>query len=152
VTDAAGNAISGATVQFALRPGRYQKGFFTVFNGRWVLTNLNATCANEDINFNAILDPGEDFNGNGRLEPGGVATVNPTATTDSSGIAFAVITYPKSYAFWVEVTLEARTGVTSNDPPTTQTFFLEGLASDYADPNVSPPGQTSPFGISGNCA
>jgi hypothetical protein len=152
VTDAAGNAIQGAVVQFALRPGHYRKGFWFVSGGRWIqqITSV-PDCNNEDVNFNAILDPGEDFNNNGRLEPGGVATVNPTGTTDASGVALAVITYPKDHAFWTEITLEARTGVTSNDPPTFATFFLEGLASDYLDPNVSPPGQLSPYGVSANC-
>ena len=152
VTDAAGNAISGAQVQFALRPGHYLKGFWVVVNGKWTQSVQSPLCNNEDVNFNGILDPGEDFNGNGRLEPGGVADVNPTATTDSSGVALAVITYPKNYAFWAEVTLEARSGVTSNDPPTTATFFLEGLASDYSDTNVSPPGEFSPFGVGPNCS
>jgi hypothetical protein len=157
VTDAAGNAIQGAVVQFALRPGHYRKGFWFVSGGRWIqqITSV-PDCKNEDINFNGILDPGgvglgEDFNSSGALEPGGVATVNPTGTTDASGVALAVITYPKDHAFWTEVQLEARTGVTSNDPPTVATFFLEGLASDYLDPNVSPPGQLSPYGVSANC-
>jgi hypothetical protein len=81
-----------------------------------------------------------------------VATVNTTATTDASGVATAVITYAKDHATWTEVILEARTGVAGNDPPTTATFFLPGLASDYADINVSPPGQISPYGQSPSCA
>jgi len=156
VTDAAGNAVAGATVRFALRPGRYRKGFFFVpappAVQRWN-QQIIATCANEDINFNGILDPGEDFNGNGALEPPGVATVNPSGTTDASGIAEATITYPKNYALWAEVTLEARTGVSTNDPPAQATFFLVGLASDYSDITISPPGQFSPFGdTSASCA
>jgi len=156
VTDAAGNAVAGATVRFALRPGRYRKGFFFVpappAVQRWNQQVL-ATCPNEDINFNGILDPGEDFNGNGALEPPGVATVNPSGVTDASGIAEATITYPKNYALWTEVILEARTGVSTNDPPAQATFFLVGLASDYENVQISPPGQFSPFGdTSGSCA
>ncbi|TMH80348.1 MAG: hypothetical protein E6H51_01620 [Betaproteobacteria bacterium] len=113
---------------------------------------IAATCDNEDINFDGNLDPGEDFNGNNRLEPGCVATVNTTAVTDASGIAQAVITYPKDHARWAEYLLEARTGVNSNDPPTVATFFLVGLASDYSDKNVSPPGETSPYGVAGVCS
>ncbi len=153
VTDAGGNAVPNATVIFALRPGRYRKGAYNSFDavaGSWIQT-VAATCANEDLNFNGNLDPGEDVNGNGSLEPGGVATVNTTATTDASGIATAVITYPKDHATWAEYSLEARTGVTSNDPPTVATFFLVGLASDYTDKNVPPPGQFSPYGIAGVC-
>ena len=155
VTDAAGNAVVGATVRFALRPGRYSKGFYFVpappAAQRWV-QSVTALCPNEDTNFNGIVDPGEDTNGNGALEPPGVTTVNATATTDSSGIATAVLTYPKDHATWTEVTLEARTGVAGNDPPALATFFLVGLASDYADANVSPPGAVSPYGSSASCA
>jgi hypothetical protein len=78
--------------------------------------------------------------------------VNPTAVTDASGVAEAIITYPKSYAHWAEVELEARTGVVGNDPPTIAKFFLVGLAADYSDIAVSPPGNPSPFGFSTTCA
>ena len=154
VTDAAGNAVAGATVRFALRPGRFRKGTFVLPGPApavqvWTLS-LAATCPNEDVNFNGIIDPtlppNEDTNGNGRLDPSGAASVNPSAVTDANGIANAVVTYPKDRAFWAEVILEARTGVSSNDPPATTTFFLVGLASDYTDLTVSPPGQTSPYG------
>jgi hypothetical protein len=105
------------------------------------------------VNFNGIIDANpfpppatEDLNGNGSLDPSGVASVNASSVTDVNGIANAVITYPKDHAFWAEVILEARTGVSSNDPPALATFFLVGLASDYSDLTVSPPGQTSPYG------
>jgi hypothetical protein len=154
--------VAGATVRFALRPGRYRKGYWYLplppLTEKWtqqVTTPLIAPffpdCANEDLNFNGILDAGEDLNGSGALEPGGVATVNPTAVTDASGVAVASITYPKSYAYWAEVELEARTGVVGNDPPTTTKFFLVGLASDYSDTSISPPGEFSPFGTGTSC-
>jgi hypothetical protein len=155
VTDAAGNAVVGATVRFALRPGRFRKGHFVVPPAPapqvWTAV-INATCPNEDVNFNGIVDPGEDTNGNNALEPPGVTTVNASGTTDASGIATAVLTYPKDHAIWTEVILEARSGVAGNDPPTTATFFLVGLASDYSDINVSPPGEFSPYGDNNNCA
>src|SRR5207247_10261670 len=132
LSDAGGNAGPSSTVIFASRPAHYRKGTFDLFDttaGTWHQA-IAATCDNEDINFDGNLDPGEDFNGNNRLEPGGVATVNTTAVTDASGIANAVITYPKDHAFWAEYSLEARAAVSSNDPPTVATFFLVGLASD----------------------
>ena len=156
VTDASGNAVVGATVRFALRPGQYRKGFYTPGAETWVRT-VNVTCANEDLNFNGIIDPlasppplpasqTEDTNLNGSLEPGGIATVNATGVTDDRGIATAIVTYPKDHATWAEVILEARTGVVGNDPPTTVTFFLVGLADDYNDLLVPPPGIVSPYG------
>jgi hypothetical protein len=86
-------------------------------------------------------------NGFGSLQPGMPASVNTIGKTDSSGVAVATVTYPKNHAYWTEVTLEARTGVTSNDPPAYTTFFLSGLSNDYADTNFDPPGKFSPWGV-----
>jgi len=155
VTDTAGNPVVGATVRFSLLPGSFRKGIYAIdtVNSVWVQV-IKATCPNEDVNFNGIIDTGEDINGDGRLDPGGVATVNPTATTDQNGNATAVVTYAKNYSTWAEMTLQAQTGVVGNDPPTTTTFFLPGLAADYTSINVAPPGQTSPYGAgaSTSCA
>jgi hypothetical protein len=161
VTDTAGRAVAGATVVFNLRSGTASNpgGFL---KGRYFLPGLapapqvwtqvpSAACANEDANFNAILDAGEDINGNGLLEPPGVSDVNPVGMTDGSGVALATITYPKNYASWAQVTLEATTGG-AGATPASATFFLVGAASDYTDLTVAPPGVFSPFGLSGNCA
>jgi hypothetical protein len=161
VTDTAGRAVSGATVTFALRSGTASNpgGFL---KGRYVLPgpapapqlwtrSTSVICANEDANFNSILDPGEDRNGNGLLDPPGVSDVNPTGITDATGFAQATISYPKNYASWAQVTLEASTGG-AGATPATATFFLVGLATDYSDLSVAPPGAISPFGQSGSCA
>ena len=162
VTDAAGNAVVGTQVRFSLVPTRFSKGFyqFDSIAGRWVKQPAPPiVCASEDNGAgtpananNGILDPGEDTNGNKRLDPGNVASVNATGTTDQNGIALATLTYPKSYATWTEVQLQASAGVVGNDPPTTATFFLVGLASDYTNKDVPPPGEFSPFGVVQNCA
>jgi Big-like domain-containing protein len=148
VSDAAGNPVAGATVRFALRPGRFFKGSYSppVAPSTFWGQGITATCLNEDVNFNGNVDPGEDTNGNGRLDPGGVAVVNATAITDANGIANATITYAKDHANWAEVILEARTGVVGNDPPALVTDPLAGLASDFNSATIPPPGQTSPYG------
>jgi hypothetical protein len=160
VTDTAGNPVAGATVIFAMRsgsvlsPGRYLKGRYVLPGPApapqvWT-QSIAATCANEDVNFNGILDPGEDLNGNGLLDPPGVADVTPTGVSDASGIARATITYPKNYATWAEFTLEARTGASGT--PARAAFILVGSATDYSDLSSAPPGAFSPFGQSGSCA
>ena len=149
VTDASGNPVVGQSVRFALRPAGYAKGSWVLGTGTvvgWVYTPT-VNCANEDRNFNGILETGEDLNGNGSLDPGGVATVNATGTTDSAGNATATLTYPKDHSSWTAVTLEARTGVVGNDPPTTATFFLPQTAIDLLNVNVSIPGEFSPYGL-----
>lgn len=149
VTDSAGNPVVGTTVRFALRPGRFQKGYYiapTPFTS-WVKAATPTVCANEDTNFNGIVDfAAEDTNANGQLDPGGSAVVNASAVTDASGAAQAVLTYNQDHASWAEVILEARTGVVGNDPPAVATFYLPGAAADYNTASIAPPGQISPFG------
>ena len=147
VTDSAGNPVpAGTVVRFALRPNRYAKGFYQISGTVWAQV-INVSCSNEDLDFNGILNPGEDTNGNSRLDPGNVASVNGSATTDVNGFAIATLNYAKEYATWAGVVLEARAGVVGNDPPSTATFALPGASPDYADIKVAPPGTISPFGI-----
>jgi len=158
VTDTNGNPVAGVPVTFALRsgspfnPGVYQKGFWFVPAPPAVQAwnqAVTVTCNNEDANFNSILDAGEDLNGNGLLEPPGVSDVTPSGVSDGSGVALAALTYPKNYATWNELTLEARIGAGT---PARATFFLVGSAEDYSNVAVAPPGAVSPFGSSGSCA
>ncbi|MFY9260797.1 MAG: hypothetical protein WAO71_09855 [Gallionella sp.] len=138
---------------------------------RWVQVVSTLTpCLNEDINFNGtndLIDPftnlisplgiAEDStlngwgNGNGKMDPGGIASVILSAMTDLNGIALAPITYLRNYASWATVTLEATAGVVGTDPPTTATFGLPSLATDLANTLASPPEQISPFGIATAC-
>ena len=152
VTDSAGNpAPLGTPVRFALRPTRYAKGSYVVAGTAWA-QNTTARCANEDLNFNGFLDSGEDTNGNSLLDPGGAASVTPSAATDASGFATATINYAKDHATWVEMVLEARAGVVGNDPPNdTLPFFLPGAAPDYNNKDIAPPGQRSPYGTGNLC-
>lgn len=163
VTDAANNAVAGVTVSFKLRPNAYAKGYYSVGLTSWVQnTTTPADCANEDNGgtmptpasyaFNGMLDTGEDINGNGSLEPGGVATITATAVTDAWGVATATITYPKDHGTWAQYIIEARAGLNSNDPPATALFTLKGLAADYADLKVAPPGEVSPYGMAALCS
>lgn len=162
VTDSAGNAVAGVSVSFKLRPNKYWKGYYYVPTGisKWVQVRT-AECANEDnggtavppdpLAFNGIVDPGEDLNGNTSLEPGGVATISATGVTDKYGVATATISYPKDHSRWAEYIVEARTGLNSNDPPAQALFDLHGLAADYNDIKIMPPGEISPYGESAVC-
>ena len=168
VTDTNGRAVAGATVTFNLRSGTtgntggYRKGQYIPVTPTapstqvWAQsgsgTSLTAvtSCANEDLDFDAILDTGEDINGNGLLEPPGVSDVNPTAVSDTSGFATATIAYPQNYATWTSVTLEAST-TGSGAVPARASFILPGLASDYSNASADPPGRFSPFGTSTLC-
>ena len=154
VTDTLGNPVAGATVIFTLRSGRFLKGQYVLpppppFVPQAWQQSPTVLCPNEDLNNNGILDAGEDLNGNGLLDSLGHSTVTTTAISDATGFARATISYPKDAATWSELTLVAGSGVGT---PATATFFLVGLATDYSDLNVAPPGFFSPFGAGGSCA
>jgi hypothetical protein len=154
VTNTDGTPVAGATVVFALRSGRFQKGRYVLpppppFLPQTWQQAPTVTCPNEDLNNNGILDPGEDINGNGLLDSLGHSTVTTTGISDASGIAPATLVYPKDAATWSELTLVAGSGVGT---PATATFFLVGLAADYSDLTIAPPGAISPFGQGGSCA
>ena len=99
------------------------------------------------------LDPGEDFNHNGRLDPGNVATVPVSVTTGAQepGFAFFDVEYARDRT-WVEVALEARTVVAGSEGSAQAIFFLPGVASDFSNCLVTPPGAISPYGIATTCA
>lgn len=173
VTDSGGHPVSGTEVRFVLRPGHYAKGTYsaavdaittettnpvtgTVTTVTTVAVpaqqSVSTSCANEDTDFSGIIDASKDLNQNGQLDPAGIASVSPSATTDVNGIATTSITYLKSYATWVEVILEARTGVAGNDPPAIATFVLPGLLADYEFGGPASVGSTSPYGTSASCS
>jgi len=169
VTDSAGNPVSGATVVATITPVYYQKGYYNypeeatawqrvvTLDSSWSTLPGIPACANEDgmthnplYDFNGILDPGEDQNGNNRLDPGNVASVTATVT-DATGHGTLSIVYAKDYAFWVNVKLEAF-AVTSGSTASAFVYFhLPGMATDYTSKTVAPPGNPSPFGTSASC-
>jgi hypothetical protein len=75
VTDAAGNPVTNARVQFEIKPAQppvraYGKGAYFVKGARWE-KGYEALCFNEDLNLNGVLDAliSEDLNYNGKLDP-----------------------------------------------------------------------------------
>lgn len=166
VTDSSGVAVPNVSLTIKLLPIDYRKGTL-IYNGSvWTYNPNNIfICQNEDKNYNGILDVGapffEDFNGDGKLEPGNVIAVTTAQTTTaaSSGIAKtgadgrAAITllYAESYVPWVKVMLVAQAIVSGTESSTTATFIVEGLASDFTSATNPPAGTTSPFGVN-DCA
>jgi len=170
VTDSAGNPVVGATVVATITPVYYAKGYFIWPKGAtsWqqvgTLEAPSSTrpdipaCANEDgitgnpiYDFNGRLDPGEDQNGNGVLDPGNVASVT-AATTDSTGHATVSVVYARDYAYWVYAKLETfANDLKGSTASASVSFALPGYATDYTNQNASPPGNPSPFGMSTSC-
>ncbi|KPC51744.1 Ig-like domain-containing protein [Amantichitinum ursilacus] len=157
VSDSAGNPVKNVAVTVAVIPQFYRKGSYAQGSAAWVQT-IATQCANEDSNRNGILDPLEDINGNGTLEPGNVANVlsatgvtTNTVTTDDTGSAFIQIVYPKDRAYWVGVTLFATATVSGTEANSSANFVLPGITGDYTNLSADPPGRYSPYGVASSC-
>lgn len=153
VTDANGVAVGGQNVTLAAIPGSYIKGYMTpnIPLGKWVFSNIVATCANEDVNLNGVLDPGEDVNGNSQLTPGNVVIATPgSVITDAAGRATFNLQYGEQYAGWVDVNVIARASVGGTESRSTLPMILPVAAADLALEGT-PAGVTSPFGTSASC-
>jgi hypothetical protein len=151
VTDSSGNSVPGVSVGLSITSVTYQKGEYIIdiVNDVWV-KSVVATCPNEDVNGNGILDPGEDMNGSGKLEPGEVAAVTETVVTDENGIGLFDLHYAQEFT-WVKVLLTARAVVAGTESVSSATFFLSGAASDFSNTDIEPPGRLSPFGTQAGC-
>jgi hypothetical protein len=156
VTDSNGNGVPNVSLSLRALSTRYWKGFWfkpvPATTPPWSQTISAGPCADEDTNRNGVLDPTEDFNGNGRIEAGNIVTVTPSnAVTDADGFVLVNIYYPQEHAYWLEIDLSANTTVQGTEYVRSSVFTLPGLAADYTSANVSPPGVVSPFGSAGSC-
>ena len=160
VTDSQGNGVEGVTVQVGILSDYYRKGFW-VFDALcpcWVPIFTSPDCADEDINRNGVLDPGEDNNNNGRIEAGNIAAVaaqngnGGTFVSDAAGIGLVDVIYPQEFGVWVGVTAEATTSVQGTEFARASTYVLPVSGEDVSDPAVSPPGNPSPYGVGASCA
>ena len=181
-TDTVGNPVENTVIQTTLRSVRYYKGFLELITVGsdidWVqnVTTLPGEpfCADEDTNRDGFLDLiSEDFNGNGSLEAGNVATVfavpdnadpdepcnlvaaggqGTDVVTDAQGFARVCVIYPRSVNLWADVELTAQLNVFGSEFSESQEFRLLALASDLKDEQTQPAGQISPFGTATTCA
>lgn len=113
VVDSAGNPKSDVQITPSLDLGGYGKGYWgwNLVTKKWERAPeigtqglLTATCPNEDINRNGVIDGVEDTNDNKQLDPrkSDVAITLVGATkTDANGVAVLQLEYPKSLASWV---------------------------------------------------
>jgi len=168
VTDSEGGGVADVTVQMRIQSDRYYKGFwaYDTVAAAWgrVETIIPPDpddprgCADEDVDRDGVLDPGEDFNNSGEIEAGNIATVsaqstgNATFVTDENGFGIVDVVYPQEFATWVDVTLTAQATVQGSETATTSKFRLPIAAADISSEDQSPPGNPSPFGQSDTCA
>lgn len=166
VSDAAGNPVVGAKVTASYRPTRFRKGSYAP-NGQTWTTAVEAQCYSEDGSANGlpdpnnepngVLDPGEDYDHDGVLEPGNVATIfvlSDGARTDASGFATLAIKYPRGFSNWVSIEFQVTiTAPSGTEVRTKREINLPAEVGDMSANNTSPPGGVaSPFGILPDCS
>lgn len=117
-----------------------------------VFTQFALGCVNEDTNRDGIADAGEDINLNGRLEPGNVVSAPSTVDLNDNGVGFFELIYPQEVANWVRVRITATAVVQGTEAREIREVILPALADDVNDPDVSPPGRISPFGVATSCS
>lgn len=163
VTSTTGSPVANQQVTLSIIPLNYYKGLYVIGgSGFWTPAGPGSTsttpnpllsCANEDVNHDAILEAGEDINGNGKLDPGNPVTLSSgTVTTDSNGHASFTVIYGKNYGSWLRVRLLATTTVQGTESQTYIDYDLNVLSTDVTPPNSPPGGLVSPFGQASTCS
>ncbi len=149
VTDAGGNPVEGVLVTLKVSPTAYFKGWWWLNIDFWITRgglDLTSTadpwfCKSEDLGSdNGILDPDEDENSNGVLDPGNVVAVPTTVTTDENGTGLFNLTYGQEFGLWTEVRLTASTEVNGTESIDTEIFTLTVAADDVNSSDSPPPG------------
>jgi hypothetical protein len=164
VTDASGGPVSGKAVQFIIKPTYFYKGtqVYDDTASAWVQVKPLVTCLQEDINYDGILfntdGSTRDINNDSILTPGNVVTVSSSSSatgsssitlmTGNNGFADVYVIYPKSYARWVEVNLQAKISVAGTESSDAHSFVLPIATTDISQKGVEPPGgKVSPYGL-----
>ena len=158
VSDGAGNAVPGVSVSASVWPLHYRKGYFvwqpdtagSLDPGFWVMAAPNYVCANEDLVRKGVYERAYDLNGNGILDPGIPTTVSSGGKTDTLGLSTLKLNYPRDHGNWAKVELTVRATVAGTESSATWSGWLYALSKDFSVRQVSPPGQTSPYGT-GRC-
>lgn len=172
-TDINGAPIPNTEIVLSVVPLNYRKGFYVAEEssgeedtGGWAQQSV-IECPNEDVNYNGILDSGEDINKNNRLDPGGIVTFaggtgsvvegsTVKIKTGNDGYADFNLSYFKEMANWITVRLTARALVAGSEDQASVIVTLSGAAEDFNNAETSPPGRRfsdgllgSPFGVGG---
>ncbi|MDN3452509.1 MULTISPECIES: carboxypeptidase-like regulatory domain-containing protein [unclassified Psychrobacter] len=178
VLNSSGKPAINQPVSINLIPDSYLKGEFIVDRERFedddviwnwyrVWKQKAVTCENEDKNNNSILDIGEDFNGNGLLDPVNVTAVlnkdgqlvdssqDFNFITDDSGRVDFSIRYAKQYANWYRANVTVNTRVDGSESQQSRMIDFPALVDDISSPtadNLRRPNTKSPFGTDLSCS
>ncbi|SNY55806.1 Ig-like domain (group 1) [Arsukibacterium tuosuense] len=154
VTDSSGNPVPNQQLNVAVVPVSYSKGIWVksppapaTFKN-WA-AQVSATCLNEDVNLDGILEISEDTNGDGQITPGNRATVPVTVTADESGIAVFNVQYPQDVGAWMDVRLQVSGTASGTENVSSREYGLPVSSEDVTVETSPPP--SNPFGVVGDC-
>ena len=169
VNDSSGVAKADVLISPLLDVRSYATGQYSFIASKWVQQLATATCENEDINRNGVLEvysngDVEDANGNRQLDPrkADVAVAfEGSNRTNASGQAILRLTYPRNVASWIRFELtvaaagvagtEGRAGFTGVLPVPAAALTLETppafVLSPYGVRPLIPRVQTTPNGV-----
>lgn len=138
---------------YQVRRPAYYKGYWEPFPNAdafeyWVSV-YTAACSNEDIDDDAILDEGEDTNGNGELDPGNVGAIDGNVVTDTNGQARFSFRYPKNFGAWATIKIVASTPVAGSENRSSL-FHTLGVSAEDATIESTPPNDND-FGFGSSC-
>jgi hypothetical protein len=158
VSDSAGNPVKDVAISAAAWPTHYRKGVFgwqpdtaTALDPGFWGQQVSVTCANEDTVGKGLYETALDVNGNGTFEPGIPLSVTSSGTTDALGLVTVSVRYPRDRAQWMRVELTVSGSVAGTESMARNSFWLSGVAKDYSERAVPPPGRTSPYGTASRC-
>jgi len=154
VTDAAGRGVPGVVITPRLLPLTYSKGFYVLGTEQW-FKEANLPCANEDTNFNGILDSQDrNENGDAFVWPGQAAAVSigNNGVTDGTGFVILSLKYGQRFGTWAVYQIEARASVGGTEGVAQFDYGLDVATTDIKNKEAAPGFQTSPYGVGTSCA
>ena len=159
VSDSAGQPVSGVELTASGTPvkysenGTYFKGFSEWDEDESIhVLYVTATCLNEDIDGDGILDTGEDNNSDGFLTPGivGTLTFADTSVTDENGQAELEYRYPASYGGWYNIVITIFGQSTGSEASQNHYYSLGISSDDLTNEGAGLP--ANPFGSEADCS
>lgn len=159
VSDSAGQPVSGVELTASGTPvkysenGTYFKGFSEWDEDESIhVLYVTATCLNEDIDGDGILDSGEDNNSDGFLTPGivGTLTFADTSVTDENGQAELEYRYPASYGGWYNIVITIFGQSTGSEASQNHYYSLGISSDDLTNEGAGLP--ANPFGSEADCS
>lgn len=161
VVDSSGAAKPDVNLVVSVDLPNYRKGYYQAGTAAWfkpggLPSGDTALCLNEDRNRNAVLETGDDINGNGSLEPrkADVRVNLLSSKTDANGSAILNVTYDQDHGSWVDAVITvSASGIAGTEGRAIYNLFPVPVEASAVKSVANPPAfVVSPYGVVGDCA